>query len=55
MQNMGGINMKAKFALPVYDRSGNVERYNVFDALMVIRCSKEHKMYLYDIIEIKKK
>ena len=51
----GWYKYESKFALPVYDRSGNVERYNVFDALMVIRCSKEHKMYLYDIIEIKKK
>ena len=51
----GWYKYESKFALPVYDRSGNVERYNIFDALMVIRCSKEHKMYLYDIIEIKKK
>ena len=51
----GWYKYESKFALPVYDRSGNVERYNVFDALMVIRCSKEHKMYLYDVIEIKKK
>lgn len=51
----GWYKYESKFALPVYDRSGNVERYNVFDALMVIRCSKKHKMYLYDIIEIKKK
>ena len=46
---------ESKFALPVYDREGNVERYNIFNVLMVMRCSKEHKMYLYDIIEIKKK
>ena len=46
----GWYKYESKFALPVYDRSGNVERYNVFDALMVIRSSKEHKKYLYDII-----
>lgn len=39
----------------VKDSSGNIERYNVFNALMVMRCSKERKMYLYDILELKKK
>ena len=51
----GWYKYESKFALPVYDREGNVERYNIFNVLMVMRCSKEHKMYLYDIIEIKKK
>lgn len=31
----------AVFALPVYDIKGNIERYNVFNAVMVMRCSKE--------------
>ncbi|MBU5480991.1 hypothetical protein [Blautia sp. MSJ-19] len=51
----GWYKYESKFALPVYGREGNIERYNIFNALMVMRCSKEHKMYLYDIIEIKKK
>lgn len=40
-----GTSAKAKanavFALPVYDIKGNIERYNVFNAVMVMRCSKE--------------
>ena len=40
-----GTSAKAKanavFVLPVYDIKGNIERYNVFNAVMVMRCSKE--------------
>ena len=40
-----GTSAKAKanavFALPVYDIKVNIERYNVFNAVMVMRCSKE--------------
>ena len=36
-----GTSAKAKanavFALPVYDIKGNIERYNVFNAVMVMR------------------
>ena len=51
----GWYKYESKFALPVYDIKGNIERYNIFNALMVMRCSKERKMYLYDILELKKK
>jgi hypothetical protein len=30
------------------------ERYNVFHASMLIRCANDGKLYLYDIIDIKK-
>ena len=30
------------------------ERYNVFNVIMVIRHAKDGKMYLYDIMNIKK-
>lgn len=42
------------FALPVYDGKGDIERYNVFHASMIIRHSEDGKFYLYDIIDIKK-
>lgn len=42
------------FALPVYDAEGEVERYNVFHASMLIRHANDRKMYLYDILDIKK-
>ena len=44
----------SRFALPVYDESGNVERYNVFTVRMLIRCAEDGKKYLYDILRIKK-
>ena len=53
-----GTSAKAKanavFALPVYDIKGNIERYNVFHASLLIRHASDGKMYLYDIIDIKK-
>lgn len=51
---MGWYRYESRFALPVYDERGNVERYNVFHALMLMRHAKDGKMYLYDIMEIKK-
>ena len=39
---------------PIFDDSGEISRYNVFHAELVIRHSEDDKMYLYDIINIKK-
>ncbi len=50
----GWYRYDSRFALPVYGDKGEVERYNVFHASMLIRCAKDRKMYLYDIIDIKK-
>lgn len=50
----GWYRYESRFALPVFDDSGDVERYNVFHVLMLIRHAKDGKMYLYDIMEIKK-
>lgn len=36
------------------DGVGEIERYNVFNVIMVIRHAKDGKMYLYDIMNIKK-
>ncbi len=44
----------ARFALPVYDELGKIERYNVFKVRMLIRCAEDGKKYLYDIVRIKK-
>lgn len=51
----GWYRYDSRFALPVYGDDGEVERYNVFHASMLIRHSNDEKMYLYDIIDIKKK
>ncbi len=42
------------FALPVYCETGELERYNVFHTSLIVRHSEDGKMYLYDIIDIKK-
>lgn len=50
----GWYRYDSRFALPVYSDDGEIERYNVFHASMLIRHSNDGKMYLYDIIDIKK-
>ena len=50
----GWYRYDSRFALPVYGEDGEVERYNVFHASMLIRHAADRKMYLYDILDIKK-
>lgn len=50
----GWYRYNSRFALPVYGSNNEIERYNVFHASMLIRCANDGKMYLYDIIDIKK-
>ena len=38
----------ARFALPIFDDDGEISRYNVFHAELVIRHSENKKLYLYD-------
>ena len=46
--------MQRKVNVPVFDEYGEVERYNVFRVIMVVRHAEDGKMYLYDIMNIKK-
>ena len=50
----GWYRYNSRFALPVYKENGEVERYNVFCVEMLIRYADDKKMYLYDIVNIKK-
>lgn len=50
----GWYRYDSRFALPVFAENGEVERYNVFNASMLIRHANDGKLYLYDILEIKK-
>ena len=43
-----------RVALPVYEENGAIERYNVFRAILLVRHAEDGKMYLYDIMNIKK-
>lgn len=50
----GWYRYDTRFALPVYNESGDVERYNVYHGSMIVRHAEDNKKYLYDIIDIKK-
>ena len=50
----GWYRYDSRFELPVFDEAGNIERYNSFKATMLIRHAIDSKMYLYDILDIKK-
>lgn len=50
----GWYRYDTKFALPVYADDGELERYNIFTARLLIRHDASGKRYLYDVMEIKK-
>ena len=50
----GWYRYKTRFALPVFGEKGEIERYNVFTALLIVRHDRNGKLYLYDILDIKK-
>ena len=43
---LGWYRYDSRFALPVYDQNGVIERYNVFHASMLVRHDENRKMYL---------
>ena len=50
----GWYRYDSRFALPIFDENGEVMRYNVFHPELVIRHSSDGKLYLFDVINIKK-
>jgi len=50
----GWYRYDSRFELPVFGQDGSVERYNAYKATMLVRHSVDGKMYLYDILDIKK-
>ncbi len=50
----GWYRYDSKFALPVYNENQELERFNIFNAVLLIRHAHDGKLYLYDIINIKK-
>jgi hypothetical protein len=50
----GWYRYNSKFALPVYSDNGELERFNVYNIVLLIRHSHDGKLYLYDILNIKK-
>ncbi len=45
---------KTYFAMPIYENDRRTNIYNVYSACMVVNCTKFEKMYLYDLVDIKK-
>lgn len=41
-------------SLDLFGDSGEIDRYNVYHVSLIVRHSEDNKMYLYDIIDIKK-
>ena len=50
----GWYKYTSRFALPVYNDVNEIERYNVFQVIMIVRHAEDEKMYLYDLMNIKK-
>ena len=50
----GWYRYESRFALPVFGENNQIVRYQVFYALMLVRHAKNNKMYLYDMMRIKK-
>lgn len=52
---LGWYRYNVRFALPVYDdKTGELIRYNIFSARMLVRHAENDKKYLYDLLAIKK-
>ncbi len=45
---------KTRFAMPVYENEIKTDTYNVYSACLLINCTKFGKMYLYDLVDIKR-
>lgn len=51
----GWYRYDVRFALPVYDdKRGELLRYNIYSAKMLVRHAEDGKKYLYDFLKIKK-
>lgn len=50
----GWYRYDTRFAIPIFTEEGEVERYNIFHARLLIRHASDGKKYLYDVMEIKK-
>ncbi len=51
----GWYRYDSRFAIPMYDYDGNIKSYNIFSARIIVRHASNNKMYLYDILNIKKR
>lgn len=50
----GWYRYTTRFGIPVYNEKGILERYNIFRARILVRRDEDGKLYLYDVVTIKK-
>lgn len=50
----GWYRYTTRFGIPIYSGEGVLERYNIFRARILIRRDEDGKLYLYDVVTIKK-
>lgn len=50
----GWYRYDTRFGIPVYDEQGELKKYNIFFARMLVRCDENNKLYLYDFVRTKK-
>ena len=50
----GWYRYDTRFAIPKYNNDGELAGYNIFKGRLVIRHAKDGKLYLYDVLRIKK-
>ena len=43
-----------RFAIPIFENEKRTDNYNIYSACLVINHASNGKLYLYDIIDIKK-
>ncbi len=44
-----------RFAIPIFENEKRTDNYNIYSACLVINHTSNGKLYLYDIIDIKKR
>lgn len=45
---------RLRFALPVMGENEEIKTFNIYQAVLLVRSAKDDKLYLYDIVDIKK-
>lgn len=50
----GWYRYNTRFALPITNEKGEILRYNIYQAVLIVRYAADNKLYLYDIQNIKK-
>ena len=50
----GWYKYTTRFAIPIFENEEKSNKYNIFSACLVVNHASNDKMYLYDIVDIKK-